>query len=306
VSSAGPAHGARRVPRWSDVDIPDLTGRTAVVTGANSGIGLETAAALAARGARVVLACRNEGRARAAMATILGRTPSAELELTLIDTADLDSVRTAAAHIAATVPRLDLLINNAGVAFAPRGASPQGVEIQFATNILGHFALTGLLVDRLLAAPSARVVSVTSLAHYAGRLRVRDLGTPQRYTRVTAYAQSKLAVLLFTAELQRRMAAAGLSVRALAAHPGGARTELLRPGIARALFQFQSAAMGALPVLRAAVDPHATGGACFAPRGAFELRGCPDVGRTSRQSRNAALAAELWAAAEALTGVHYT
>lgn len=300
---------------WSGADIPDLTGRTAVITGANTGIGFETAAVLAAHGARVILACRNEARGLAALESIRARTPGAVLDLEVVDVADLDSVRAAAKAIAERVDQLDLLINNAGVAFPPAGRSPQGVELQLATNFLGHFALTGLLLDRLLAAPAARVVGLTSLAHHGGRLRPSALASPRQPGPIRAYARSKLAVLVFGVELNRRFAQAQLPARALSAHPGGAKTELLRHGVgprsalgpaaAKRLLQFQSAEMGALPALRAALDPSIPGGVCVAPGGLLELRGQPGIGRTGRRPRDPALGRELWAAAERLTDVYY-
>jgi NAD(P)-dependent dehydrogenase (short-subunit alcohol dehydrogenase family) len=307
-----PSPPLRRGTRWSEADIPDLTGTTAVVTGANSGIGLETAAALAAAGARVILACRNDTKGEAAAEVIRERHSAAELDIVRIDTADLDSVRTAATDILDRTNRLDLLVNNAGVAWPPYALTPQGLEMQLATNFLGHFALTGLLLDRLQAAPAARVVSLTSLAHHLGRLRLDDLALARRYQPFAAYAQSKLAVVSFTIELQRRLDKARSPMRALTAHPGGSRTELLRnelagarPGMMRRVLQFQSAAMGALPTLRAATDPDAPGGTCFAPGGWMELKGHPDVGRTSRRSRDPALAARLWLTSEMATGVRF-
>jgi NAD(P)-dependent dehydrogenase (short-subunit alcohol dehydrogenase family) len=307
-----PSPPLRRGTRWSEADIPDLTGTTAVVTGANSGIGLDTAAALAAAGARVILACRNDTKGEAAAEVIRERHSAAELDIVRIDTADLDSVRTAATDILDRTNRLDLLVNNAGVAWPPYALTPQGLEMQLATNFLGHFALTGLLLDRLQAAPAARVVSLTSLAHHLGRLRLDDLALARRYQPFAAYAQSKLAVVSFTIELQRRLDKARSPMRALTAHPGGSRTELLRnelagarPGMMRRVLQFQSAAMGALPTLRAATDPDAPGGTCFAPGGWMELKGHPDVGRTSRRSRDPALAARLWLTSEMATGVRF-
>lgn len=305
-----PARPRRRGTPWSEADIPDLTGMTAVITGASSGIGLETAAALAGAGAHVVLACRNDRRAAAAAEVIHVRHGAAELDLVRIDTCDLNSVRTAATDILDRTDRVDLLINNAGVAWPPYALSPQGVELQLATNYLGHFALTGLLLDRLLAAPAARVVSLTSLAHHVGRLHLDDLALARRYRPFPAYAQSKLAVVSFTIELQRRLDMASSPMKALTAHPGGSRTELIRnqlvgasSGLMRRVLQFQSAAMGALPTLRAATDPDAPGGACFAPGGWMELTGNPELGRTSKRSHDRGLAARLWIASETATGV---
>jgi NAD(P)-dependent dehydrogenase (short-subunit alcohol dehydrogenase family) len=302
----------RRGFRWTAADIPDLTGMTALVTGANSGIGLETTAALAAAGARVMLACRNGTKAAAATEVIRERHDAAQLDLIHIDTSDVDSVRAAAAEILDRTDRLDLLINNAGVAWPPYALSPQGAEMQLATNFLGHFALTGLLLDRMQAAPAAPVVSLTSLAHHVGRLRLDDLALARHYRPFAAYAQSKLAMVSFTIELQRRLDKAHSPIRALTAHPGGSRTELLRndlPGARQAMMrrvgQLQSAAMGALPTLRAATDPDAPGGVCFAPSGWLELKGNPDVGRISRRSRDSEVAARLWLTSEMATGVRF-
>lgn len=259
-----------------------------------------------------MLACRNDTKAETAAEVIRERHGAAELDLVRIDTSDLDSVRTAAADILDRTDRLDLLVNNAGVAWPPYALSPQGVEMQLATNYLGHFALTGLLIDRLLAAPAARVVSLTSLAYHVGRLHLDDLALARRYQPLAAYAQSKLAVVSFTVEFQRRLDKARSPMRALTAHPGGSRTELLRnelagarPGMLRRILQFQSAAMGALPTLRAATDPDAPGGACFAPGGWMELKGYPDIGRASRRSQDQGLAARLWLTSEAATGVRF-
>jgi NAD(P)-dependent dehydrogenase (short-subunit alcohol dehydrogenase family) len=305
-------HPRRRGFRWTAADIPDLTGMTALVTGANSGIGFETTAALAAAGARVMLACRNGTKAAAATEVIRERHDAAQLDVICIDTSDVDSVRAAAAEILDRTDRLDLLVNNAGVAWPPYALSPQGVEMQLATNFLGHFALTGLLLDRMQAAPAARVVSLTSLAHHVGRLRLDDLALARHYRPFAAYAQSKLAMVSFTIELQRRLNKAHSPIRALTAHPGGSRTELLRndlPGARQAMMrrvgQLQSAAMGALPTLRAATDPDAPGGVCFAPSGWLELQGNPDVGRISKRSRDSDLAARLWLTSETATGVRF-
>jgi NAD(P)-dependent dehydrogenase (short-subunit alcohol dehydrogenase family) len=302
----------RRGSRWTAADIADLTGTTAVVTGANSGIGLETAAALAAAGARVMLACRNDTKARVAAEMIRQRHRSAQLELIRMDTSDVDSVHLAAADILGRSDGLDLLINNAGVAWPPYALSPQGVELQLATNFLGHFALTGLLLNRLQAAPAARVVSLTSLAHHVGRLRLDDLALARHYRPFGAYAQSKFAIVSFTIELQRRLDKAQSPMKALTAHPGGSRTELLNndiPGVRQAIMrkvgQFQSAEMGALPTLRAATDADAPGGVCFGPSGWMELKGHPTVGRTSRRARDSGLAARLWLASETATGVRF-
>jgi NAD(P)-dependent dehydrogenase (short-subunit alcohol dehydrogenase family) len=306
----------RRRAGWSVADAPRQDGRTAVVTGANSGVGFETAKALAGLGATVLLACRNKTKAHAAADAIRQAVPGAQLDVISLDTSDLSSVRSAAADIRHRTAQLDILINNAGAAFLPHAVTAEGVESQFATNFLGHYALTGLLIDPLLAAEKGRVVSLTSLAHLSGRLRLDALACAQRYNAFGAYAQSKLSMLLFTRELQRRLQQASAPARALAAHPGGSRSDLLRngldlksvkagPALLQRLFMLQSAQMGALPSLRAALDPLAAGGQCYAPNGWFEFTGPPSVGRTSKRSRDPQLALLLWQTAEQLTDVKY-
>jgi NAD(P)-dependent dehydrogenase (short-subunit alcohol dehydrogenase family) len=297
--------------RWTAADIPVQHGRIALVTGANSGIGLAAATALAASGATVVLACRDAGRAQDAAAQITARVPGARPEIVSLDLSSLASVREAAAQVRSGHDRLDLLINNAGVMYTPRSATKDGFELQFGTNHLGHFALTGLLLDLLLAAPGARVVTVSSFAHRAGRIDFADLQSARRYRRAAAYAQSKLANLLFAFELQRRLAAAGTRASSLAAHPGYTQTDLLRhlPPVvqagARAARLGQSPEMGALPVLRAATDPAASGGEFFGPRGLTQLAGYPKRVAPAARARDAAVAGQLWAESERLTGVSY-
>lgn len=294
---------------WTTADIPDQTGRTAVVTGANTGLGYETAAALAAKGARVVLAVRNLDKGKDAVRQLQQKAPEAIVELQELDLSSLASVRAAADQLTADHPTIDLLINNAGVMYTPRQETADGFEPQFGTNHLGHFALTGLLLDRVLAAPAGRVVTVSSVGHrIRAGIHFDDLQLERNYNRVVAYGQSKLANLLFTYELQRRLSAARSSTTALAAHPGGSNTELgrhlplLNP-VFRAVSQ--SAAMGALPTLRAATDPAAQGGQYYGPSGPFELRGYPKVVSSSRQSHDEALQRRLWTVSEELTGVAY-
>ncbi len=301
---------------WTIADIPPLTGRTAVVTGANTGIGYETGRILAERGATVIMACRNMDKGKQAQAKIATAAPDARIELIHIDTSDVASVRTAAAEIAGLTGQLDLLINNAGTAWPPYSVTAEGVELQFATSYLGHFALTGLLLDKLAAAPAARVIALSSHAHRGGRIRFDDLAFARGYQPLRAYAQSKLAVLMFTYELQRRLEEAGSPIQSLAAHPGGSRTELLRnpvgpvprlatPAVMRRLGQFQSAEMGALCTLRAAVDPAARGGEYYGPGGLLEVRGYPVVVKSSKRSHDAGTQRRLWDTAERLSGVHY-
>jgi NAD(P)-dependent dehydrogenase (short-subunit alcohol dehydrogenase family) len=212
--------------KWTAAGISDRTGRVAVITGANTGLGYETAMALAAHGARVVLAVRNLDKDKDAAARITAKSPHADVALQELDLTSLDSVRAAAEQLRSDHDRIDLLINNAGVMMTPKSTTKDGFELQFGTNHLGHFALTGLLLDRLLPVAGSRVVTVTSMGHRIGRIRFDDLQWEHRYSRMGAYGQSKLANLLFTYELQRRLT--GTNIIAAAAHPGASRTELAR------------------------------------------------------------------------------
>ena len=295
--------------RWTSGDVPGQQGRLAVVTGANTGLGFETAQVLAARGASVVLAVRDADKGKAAAARIAGSAPGADVMVQPLDLTSLDSIRAAAGELRARHPRIDLLVNNAGVMFPPRQTTPDGFELQLGTNHLGHFALTGLLLEQMLPVPGSRVVTVSSIAH---RLRARinfdDLQSERSYSRVAAYSQSKLANLMFTYELARRLSAAGTTI-AVAAHPGLADTELTRNTPAIAAFSYalvsQKAAMGALPVLRAATDPGVLGGQYYGPGGLFGTRGYPTLAHSSRQSRDTAIQRRLWAVSEELTGVTF-
>ncbi|MDH3295632.1 MAG: SDR family NAD(P)-dependent oxidoreductase [Acidimicrobiia bacterium] len=298
--------------RWTAADIPDQSGRTAVITGANSGLGLATARELARKGATVVMAVRSLDRGSQAADDIRAGIPAADLRLQQLDLASLESIRQAATEVADATPRIDLLINNAGVMYTPRQRTADGFEMQFGTNHLGHFAWTGLLLDRLIPAEGSRVVTVSSVGHrIMSRIDFDDLQAEEGYNRVSAYGRSKLANLLFTYELQRRLAAAGAQTQALAAHPGGSDTELARhiPG-ARFLRPLltpmtQSAAMGALPTLRAATDPGATGGQYYGPDGFAETQGHPVVVTSSSRSHDSAVQQQLWSASETLTGVTF-
>jgi NAD(P)-dependent dehydrogenase (short-subunit alcohol dehydrogenase family) len=293
---------------WGETDIPDQAGRVAVVTGSNSGIGYETARALAARGARVVLACRNEAKGRDAEARIQRAVSGAEARFEPLDLGSLDSVRAFAEKLLAAEPRLDLLINNAGVMMPPYGRTADGFETQLGTNHLGHFALTGRLLEALRRTPRARVVTVSSLAHFAGRIAFDDLQSERRYNPTLAYGQSKLANLLFTRELQRRLEAAGVDALAAAAHPGSTRTDLQRhSGMMEAIVRVfsQSAPEGALPTLYAATAPDVRGGEYFGPSGFMECFGPPKRARSTARSRDPELARRLWDVSEQLTGVRY-
>jgi NAD(P)-dependent dehydrogenase (short-subunit alcohol dehydrogenase family) len=297
---------------WTTTDIPDQTGRVAVITGANTGLGYETAAALAARGAHVVLAVRNLDKGKDAAALISRRNPGASVALQELDLTSLDSIRSAAQQLRADHDRIDLLINNAGVMWTPRSTTKDGFELQFGTNHLGHFAFTGLLLDRMLPVEGSRIVTVSSIGHrIRADIHFDDLQWERSYSRVAAYGQAKLANLLFTYELQRRLAPHGTTIAA-AAHPGGSRTELTRnlpPLLARVtpLIEplFQGADMGALPTLRAATDPGVLGGQYYGPDGWGEQRGYPKVVQSSRKSHDIDVQKRLWTVSEELTGVHY-
>jgi len=304
-------------PRWSEADIPDQSGRVAIVTGANSGIGLEIARILANHGAQVVLACRDLVKARRAADRVRAESPGAAVDVVRLDLASLASVEAAAAEIRAGYPRLDLLINNAGVMEPPYQRTADGFELTFATNHLGHFALTGLVLDRLLAAPGSRVVTMSSIAHLDGVIRFDDLQYDGSYQPAAAYQQSKLANLLFTYELDRRLRAASARTAALGCHPGIVHTDLFKTRSRLAQLRLspqlrvinfwavQSVRMGALPALRAATDPAATGGQYYGPW-RRNLTGRPQPVRSSERSYDVADQARLWALSERLTGVSYS
>lgn len=297
---------------WTTSDIADQSGRVAVVTGANSGLGLETTRALAVSGATIVMAIRNLDKGTAAIDDIRAAHPDADLELLELDLASLDSIRTATAELRDRHERIDLLINNAGVMYTPHQQTADGFEMQFGTNHLGHYAWTGLLLDRVLPVEGSRVVTVSSVGHrIRSKIDFDDLQAENGYNRVSAYGRSKLANLLFTYELQRRLSAADTTTVALAAHPGVSDTELGRhlPG-ERLLRPFarlitQSSAMGALPTLRAATDPQAEGGQYYGPGGFKETRGNPEVVTSSERSHEAETQQKLWAVSEDLTGVTF-
>jgi NAD(P)-dependent dehydrogenase (short-subunit alcohol dehydrogenase family) len=309
---------ADRRGRWTAEDVPDQSGRTAVVTGASGGLGLETAEVLAGRGAAVVLACRDLGKAERAADRIRSAVAGAAVLVVHLDLASLASVRETAEQIRAACPSLDLLINNAGVMAIRREVTEDGFERTLATNHLGHFALTGLLLGRMLDTPGSRVVTVSSNGHRMGDgvMHFEDLQLSRGYKPWPAYYRSKLANLLFTYELQRRLTAAGADTMALAAHPGNARTDLwrhsrldqalYRPGLRPLTFWFaQSAHMGALATLRAATDPPATGGEYYGPPGRRQFTGYPVRVDSSAQSHDEADAARLWTVSGELTGVSY-
>lgn len=300
------------VRKWTAEDVPSQRGRVAVVTGANTGIGFETAKVLAARGASVVLAVRDRDKGERAAARITGAASGAEVTVTHLDLASLKSVRAAAEELRAGHPKIDLLINNAGVLFTGKGTTSDGFELRWGTNHLGHFALTGLLLEKMLPVPGSRVVTVSSLGHRVrARIDFDDPRSERSYDRIAAYGRSKLANLLFTYELQRRLPGIGKTI-AVAAHPGGAHTDLMRnaPASFRAFATIagplvQRPAMGALPTLRAAADPGVLGGEYFGPAGPGEIWGHPRRVSSSEQSHDLAVQRRLWTVSEELTGVRF-
>lgn len=293
---------------WTEQHSPDQHGRVAIVTGANTGLGFETARMLAARGASVVLAVRDVEKGRRAADRIDGDVAVQALDLT-----SLDSVRSAAAELRATYPRIDLLINNAGVMYTPKQTTADGFELQLGTNHLGHFALTGLLLDSILPVPGSRVVTVSSTGHrIRAAIHFDDLQWERSYSRVAAYGQAKLANLMFTYALQRRLEPHGTTL-AVAAHPGISETELLRnaPTAFRTVITWlaplltQTAAMGALPTLRAATDPAVEGGQYYGPGNRGEIKGFPRLVTSSPESHDRAVQERLWTVSEELTGVRF-
>lgn len=314
---------------WTTADIGDQQGRTFVVTGANTGIGLETAAGLAAAGATVVMACRSTDKAEAARERIEARDPKGILEILRLDLADQRQIADAAVEAIERFPRIDALVNNAGVMALPLSYTPDGHEMVFGTNHLGHFAFTGRVLSALQAAPRARVICVSSLSHKLGRIAWDDLRGERRYRKSRAYAQSKLANLLFAFGLQRRLVLAGYTTISLGAHPGTVATEIgrdrsdtdsfrnrIRESGPSLWFQermggesggplAQSAADGALPSLRAATDPGAYGGQYYGPSSRGGARGAPVAVPPGKRALNEVDQDRLWKLSEELTGFSY-
>ena len=302
--------------KWTLVDMPDLIGKTVIVTGANSGIGYEATREFSRNGADVIVASRDPIKANLAIQKISEEIPEAKLKFIELDLARLESIRKFTDEFKSAYAKLDILLNNAGIMMVPYGKTEDGFERTMGTNHLGHFALTGLLMDRLSRSPGARVVNVASNAHYAGEMDFDNLLFENGidYSPMKAYGRSKLANLLFTYELQRGFLSAGIDVMALAAHPGISATELanhlffdkiswlIQPAMK---LIYQSAAMGALPSLRAAVDPDARGGQYYGPDGKGEKSGYPVVVSSNEASHDLQDAEKLWHISEQLTGISY-
>jgi NAD(P)-dependent dehydrogenase (short-subunit alcohol dehydrogenase family) len=301
--------------KWTVDNVPDQSGRVAIVTGANTGLGFETARVLAEKGARVVVAVRDTAKGGDAVARIKAKTPGADVSVQKLDLGSLTSVHAAADDLRAAHPRIDLLINNAGVMYPPKQTTADGFELQFGTNHLGAFALTGLLIDNLLPVEGSRVVAVASIAHnIQAKIDFDDLQwDKRRYNRVAAYGQSKLANLMFSYELQCRLAATNAETISIAAHPGISNTELMRhipgsglPGFREINGLFtNSPLMGALATLRAATDPTARGGQYYGPSGFRQLRGYPVPVQSNSQSHDAGVQRRLWDVSTELTGVSF-
>lgn len=303
--------------KWVEKNVPDQTGRVIVITGANSGLGYETALALAHKGATVVMTARSTSKGDSAREAIQREVPNAQLDLLLLDLASLASIRQFAEDFRARYAHLDVLYNNAGVMAMPHRLTEDGFEMQFGTNHLGHFALTGLLLDRLLATPDSRVVTITSFGHRAGRINFDDLHGEKNYSRYIAYNQSKLANALFTLELQRRLAAASAPTISVGAHPGLSRTNLQTTTVGendnpveRAIYSIvmplmsQNQEMGALPQLYAGTGHDVEGGDFYGPM-ILGMRGLPRKETPSGAARDPQTAARLWEISAEQTGVHY-
>jgi NAD(P)-dependent dehydrogenase (short-subunit alcohol dehydrogenase family) len=300
--------------RWTADQIPDQTSRTFIVTGANSGLGYETTRQLALRGAHVIMTARNETKGQDALAKLKDGQPGASLELRRLDLSDLDSVRALAEGVIADRVQVDVLINNAGIMMPPRSLTKQGFELQFGTNHLGHFALTGLLLDTLAKGRDPRVVTVSSGLHRRGSIHFDDLTGARSYSPTEFYSQSKFANVLFGLELDRRLRASGSEVRSILAHPGYSATNLQSSGPTGLLnllmkisnpIMAQHVSMGALDQLYAATDPNAEGGQFIGPDRLAENRGHPKVVQPVGSAKDPETARRLWEVSEELTDVHF-
>ncbi len=299
--------------KWTAAEMPDMHGKVALVTGANSGLGLETTRALVIKGAHVIMACRDQEKGRRVKTSLEESIEGASLELAELDLASLASIRTFAQGFQADHTQLDLLFNNAGVMAIPQRKTQDGFEWQFGTNYLGHFALTGLLLPTLLTTPQSRVITTSSFAQLLGKIEFDNLNSERSYSRWSAYGKSKLADLMFAFELQRRLKRAGATTISVAAHPGYAHTSLqstsanasqaISEHLMYTLYGGQSAAMGALPQLYAATSPHIYGGEYVGPDGLFGMSGYPKKVRGMKSAYNEQVAARLWEVSVELTGV---
>ena len=302
--------------KWTTSTIPDLTGKVIIVTGGNSGIGFESVKAFVQKGAEVILACRSVEKGEAAKAEILRNMPTGKIAVMTLDLLDLSTVKNFAVKFKEKYNRLDILLNNAGIMIPPYGLTKDGFESQIGTNHLGHYALTGLLIDLIVKTPKSRVVSTSSLAHKNGKMDFDNFlfDNGNGYTPNKAYGRSKLANLLFIYELQRLFVAKGINCIAVAAHPGVSQTNLMRFIEDKFYFRFlkplsslilQSAAMGALPQIRAAADPDVKGGEFYGPDGFNEMKGSPIKVKSIPASYNTEDAKQLWKLSEKLTGITY-
>jgi NAD(P)-dependent dehydrogenase (short-subunit alcohol dehydrogenase family) len=294
--------------KWTTKNIPDQSGKIVIVTGANSGIGYEVSRALAHKGATVIMACRSLEKGETAAQQIRRENPKGQLVLQQLDLANLNSVRQFAENFLSEYDKLDILFNNAGIMATPYGKTVDGFELQFGTNHLGHFALTGLLFDLLKNTPESRVVTVTSYAHYFGKINFDDLNSNRFYQKWLAYGQSKLANVLFGYELQRRSARRSNNPISIVAHPGYAATNLQHTSSLFSMLNLimaQSQEMGALPILYAATSPEIQGGEYIGPDGFLGQRGYPHKARSSGRSHDQDTAQRLWEVSKELTGIQF-
>lgn len=303
---------------WAEQHIPDQTGKTFLITGANSGIGFEAAKILAAKKGKVILACRNLAKAEEARAAMIRAVGPADIDLIELNLADLTSVTACAKQLNKQYQRIDVLINNAGIGWIQRQQTADGFEMQLGTNHLGHFALTAKLVGLLRKAPDARVISISSLAHWAGKIHFDDLQLSRKYGRATAYSQSKLANMLFGLELQRQFASRNVPIRSIIVHPGMSSTNIANSTLRAerhatlakiselvAPFVSQNPTVGCLPTLYAATSAEVQGGDYIGPKYAFEVFGPPAKAKIARHAQDPRTAAQLWQVSESLTGVNY-
>lgn len=292
---------------WSMSDVASQNGKLFLVTGSNAGIGFATSYLLAGKGGKIVMACRSLEKGQDALNRLKTMVPGADVSLMQLDLASLASVRSFAEAFLAKYDRLDVLINNAGLMMPPLGRTADGFELQFGTNVLGHFLLTGLLLPVLINTPPARIVSLASLAHWNGRIDLNNLNAENSYGKINAYCQSKLANLMIAYELQRRLARAGYDIVSVAAHPGATKSDLGRHSLSVRFGQLfaQSVEAGAMPSIRAAVDPAVKGGEYFGPGGFLTITGPAVQQPSSKRSHDETVAKELWNRCETLTSIAY-